>query len=46
MSSRLLVVIAAALGLAGFAEALLAPGIEGARLVGAIAAPLLAAPLA
>ena len=46
MSSRLLVVIAAALGLAGFAEALLAPGIEGARLAGAIAAPLLAAPLA
>jgi signal transduction histidine kinase len=46
LSSRLLIAIAAVLGVAGFLEALLAPGAEDARVVGAIAAPLLAAPLA
>jgi hypothetical protein len=46
VSSRLLTVIAAALAVAGLLEALLAPGAEGERLVGAIAAPALAAQLA
>jgi signal transduction histidine kinase len=44
--SRPLIWIAVALAAAGLAEALLAPGAQDARLVSALAAPLLAAPLA